>query len=71
MTTKNDVTSADGDSADIDATIFTIGARSEMAFQISKSCQAVPYVGLNYLRVATDATTPPRASPWMTWTRTS
>lgn len=54
MTTKNDVTSADGDSADIDATIFTIGARSEMAFRISKSCQAVPYVGLNYLRVATD-----------------
>lgn len=54
MTTKNDVTSADGDSADIDATIFTIGARSEMAFQISKSCLAVPYVGLNYLRVATD-----------------
>lgn len=54
MTTKNDVTSADGDSADIDATIFTIGARSEMAFQISKSCQAVLYVGLNYLRVATD-----------------
>lgn len=54
MTTKNDVTSADGDSADIDATIFTIGARGEMAFQISKSCQAVPYVGLNYLRVATD-----------------
>lgn len=54
MTTKNDVTSADGDSADIDATLFTIGARGEMAFQISKSCQAVPYVGLNYLRVATD-----------------
>lgn len=54
MTTKNDVTSADGDSADIDATIFTIVARGEMAFQISKSCQAVPYVGLNYLRVATD-----------------
>ena len=54
MTTKNDVTSADGDSADIDATIFTIGARGEMAFQISKSCQAVPYVGLNFLRVATD-----------------
>lgn len=54
MTTKNDVTSADGDSADIDATIFTIGARGEMAFQISKSCQAVSYVGLNYLRVATD-----------------
>ena len=54
MTTKNDVTSADGDSADIDATIFTIGARGEMAFQISKSCHAVPYVGLNYLRVATD-----------------
>lgn len=54
MTTKNDVTSADGDSADIDATIFTIGARGEMAFQISKSYQAVPYVGLNYLRVATD-----------------
>lgn len=54
MTTKNDVTSADGDSADIDATFFTIGARGEMAFQISKSCQAVPYVGLNYLRVATD-----------------
>ena len=54
MTTKNDVTSADGDSADIDATIFTIGARGEMAFQISKSCPAVPYVGLNYLRVATD-----------------
>lgn len=54
MTTKNDVTSADGDSADIDATIFTIGARGEMAFQISKSCQAVPYVGLHYLRVATD-----------------
>ena len=43
-----------GDSADIDATIFTIGARGEMAFQLSKSCQAVPYVGLNYLRVATD-----------------
>lgn len=54
MTTKNDVTSADGDSADIDATIFTIGARGEMAFQLSKSCQTVPYVGLNYLRVATD-----------------
>ena len=54
MTTKNDVPSADGDSADIDATIFTIGARGEMAFQLSKSCQAVPYVGLNYLRVATD-----------------
>lgn len=54
MTTKNDVTSADGDSADIDATLFTIGARGEMAFQISKSCQAVPYVGLNYLRVATN-----------------
>ena len=54
MTTKNDVTSADGDSADIDATIFTIGARGEMAFQLSKSCQAVPYVGLNYLRIATD-----------------
>ena len=54
MTTKNDVTSADGDSADIDATIFTIGARGEMAFQLSESCQAVPYVGLNYLRVATD-----------------
>ena len=54
MTTKNDVTSADGDSADIDATLFTIGARGEMAFQISKSCQAVPYVGLNYLRIATD-----------------
>lgn len=54
MTTKNDVTSADGDSADIDATIFTIGARGEMAFQLSQSCQAVPYVGLNYLRVATD-----------------
>lgn len=54
MTTKNDVTSADGDSADIDTTLFTIGARGEMAFQISKSCQAVPYVGLNYLRVATD-----------------
>lgn len=54
MTTKNDVTSADGDSADIDATIFTIGARGEMAFQLSESCQAVPYVGLNNLSVATD-----------------
>lgn len=54
MMTKNDVTSADGDSADIDATVFTIGARGEMAFELSKSCQAVPYIGLNYLRVTTD-----------------
>lgn len=71
MTTKNDVTSADGDSADIDATIFTIGARSEMAFRSASPVRLFRTSVSTTCASPLTATTPPRASPWMTWTRTS
>ena len=71
MTTKNDVTSADGDSADIDATLFTIGARGEMAFRSASPARLFRTSASTTCASPLTATTPPRASPWMTWTRTS
>lgn len=52
--TSNDVTHDSGDKADIDADVFTVGARGEWAWSFNDTYRAVPYVGVNYLRVSTD-----------------
>lgn len=56
LMTDNDITNG-ADQVKIDADVFTIGARGEMAMTINEAWSAVPYVGLNYLRVATDGYT--------------
>ena len=56
LMTDNDITNG-ADQVKIDADVFTIGARGEMAMTINDAWSAVPYVGLNYLRVATDGYT--------------
>ena len=55
--TDNDIKHDFGDEVKVDADVFTIGARGEMAWAINDKWTAVPYVGLNYLRVATDGYT--------------
>ena len=56
LMTDNDITNG-ADQVKVDADVFTIGARGEMAMTINEAWSAVPYVGLNYLRVATDGYT--------------
>lgn len=55
--TDNDIRHDFGDEVKVDADVFTIGARGEMAWALNDKWTAVPYVGLNYLRVATDGYT--------------
>ena len=55
--TKNDIKHAMGDSADVDANVYTVGARGEMQMALTDSVAMVPYVGVNYLRVETDGYT--------------
>ena len=55
--TKNDIKHAMGDSADVDANVYTVGARGEMQMALTDSVAVVPYVGVNYLRVETDGYT--------------
>ena len=55
--TKNDINHAMGDSADVDANVYTVGARGEMQMALTDSVAMVPYVGVNYLRVETDGYT--------------
>lgn len=55
--TDNDIKHDFGDEVKVDADVFTIGARGEMAWALNDKWTAVPYVGLNYLRVATDGYT--------------
>lgn len=55
--TDNDIKHDFGDEVKVDADVFTIGARGEMAWALNDRWTAVPYVGLNYLRVATDGYT--------------
>ena len=51
--TQNDITHDFGHSVSVDADVFTIGGRSEMRFDLNDRWTAVPYVGLNWLRVST------------------
>lgn len=55
--TKNDIKHAMGDSADVDANVYTVGARGEMQMALTDSVAMVPYVGVNYLRVETEGYT--------------
>lgn len=55
--TDNDIKHDFGDEVKVDADVFTIGARGEMAWALNDKWTAVPYVGVNYLRVATDGYT--------------
>ncbi|MDO4936582.1 MAG: autotransporter outer membrane beta-barrel domain-containing protein [Sutterellaceae bacterium] len=57
MTTSNDIVHGSGDSADVDADVWTVGARGEMNLKFSDELSFVPYVGVNYLRVSTDGYT--------------
>lgn len=57
LMTKNDIKHAMGDSADVDANVYTVGARGEMQMALTDSVAVVPYVGVNYLRVETDGYT--------------
>lgn len=41
----------------VDADVWTIGVRGEMQYALSEKCKAVPYIGLNYMRVSTDSYT--------------
>ena len=43
--------------ANVDADVFTIGAKGEFRYDITQNSRLVPYVGLNYLRVSTDGYT--------------
>ena len=55
--TQNDITHDFGHSVSVDADVFIIGARGEMRFDLNDQWAAVPYVGLNWLRVSTDGYT--------------
>ena len=55
--TKNDITHDVGQSTKVDADVFTMGVRGEMNYAINDTWNAVPYVGLNWLRVSTDGYT--------------
>lgn len=55
--TQNDITHDFGHSVSVDADVFTLGARGEMRFDLNDKWAAVPYVGLNWLRVSTDGYT--------------
>lgn len=55
--TENDITHDVGQSTKVDADVFTMGVRGEMNYAINDTWNAVPYVGLNWLRVSTDAYT--------------
>ena len=57
MMTSNDIAHSFGDKVDLDANIYTVGARGEWAWSLSENWRMVPYLGLNYLRVDTDAFT--------------
>ncbi len=57
MTTSNDIVHGSGDSVDVDADVWTVGARGEMNVKFSDELSFVPYVGVNYLRVSTDGYT--------------
>lgn len=57
LMTKNDIKHAMGDSADVDANVYTVGARGEVQMALTDSVAVVPYVGVNYLRVETDGYT--------------
>lgn len=41
--------------ADVDAEVLSAGLRGEAQFALSAKCRVVPYIGLDYLRVSTDA----------------
>lgn len=58
--TKNDLTdNSIGYSKvdDLDADVYTVGVRGEMAIAVSEASRLVPYIGINYLRVSTDGYT--------------
>ncbi len=55
--TSNDIAHSSGDKVDLDANIYTVGARGEWAWSLSENWRMVPYLGLNYLHVDTDAFT--------------
>ena len=57
MMSKNDIKHGMGDTADVDANVYTVGARVEMSLALTQSVTMVPYVGVNYLRVDTDGYT--------------
>ena len=57
MMSKNDIKHGMGDTADVDANVYTVGARGEMSLALTQSVTMVPYVGVNYLRVDTDGYT--------------
>lgn len=59
LSTSNDIThSTLGiNKADVDADVITVGVRGEMRFDLTANTRIVPYIGLNYLRVATDGYT--------------
>lgn len=54
LISKNDINHRLGDSADVDANVYTFGVRGETRFALSQNISLVPYVGLNYLRVETE-----------------
>lgn len=55
--TSNDITHRSGDKVDLDANVYTVGARGEWAVHLSENWRMVPYVGFNYLHVDTDGYT--------------
>ncbi len=57
LMTDNDIHHAGGDNADVDASVYTIGARGEMNVALPQDGILVPYIGVNYLRVETDGYT--------------
>lgn len=60
LMTDNDLTHDIAHSASVDADVFTFGARGEMRLAINDKWSAVPYVGLNWMRVGTDGYTTSR-----------
>lgn len=60
LMTDNDISHDNGNDVNVDADVFTLGARGEMIFAINQKWSAVPYVGLNWLRVGTDGYTTDR-----------
>lgn len=60
LMTDNDLTHDISHSASVDADVFTLGARGEMRLAINDKWSAVPYVGLDWMRVGTDGYTTSR-----------
>ena len=55
--TDNDITQSRSDKVKVDADVFTVGVRGEMAMAFANDWSAVPYAGVNYLRVGTEGYT--------------